>query len=84
MCREFQETPGIRSVKSWTKGLRKIDIRLPNCVMTVRQYAETAKNMDALVEAEYERLVTELAVDQDDIISWTLSEAVRQAQKVSK
>ena len=83
-CREFPETPGVRSVKSWTKGSRKIDIHLPNCVMTTRQYAETAKNMDALVEAEYERLVTELAIDQDDIVSRTLSEAVRQAKKVSK
>ena len=84
VCREFPETPGIRSVKSWTKGLQKIDIHLPNCVMTTRQYAETSKNMDALVEAEYERLVTELAFNQDDIVSRTLSEAVRQAEKVSK
>ena len=83
ICREFPETPGIRSVKSWTKGSRKIDIPLPNCVMTTRQYTEASKNMDALVEAEYERLVDELAIDQDDIVSRTLSEAVRQAKKVS-
>ena len=83
ICREFPETPGIRSVKSWTKGSQKIDIHLPNCVMTARQYTDTSKNMDALVEAEYERLVTELAIDQDDIVSRTLSEAVRQAKRVS-
>ena len=39
--------------------------------------------MDALVEAEYEGLVSELAFQQDDIVSRTLSEAVRQAKKVS-
>lgn len=83
ICREFPETPGIRSVKSWTKGSQKIDIRLPNYVMTSRQYIETSRNMDTLVETEYDRLVTELADDQDDIVSWTLSEAVRQAEKVS-
>ena len=83
VCREFPDTPNIRSVKSWTKGSRKIDIHLPNCVMTTRQYTETAKNMDALVEAEYEKLVSELAIGQDDIVSRTLSEAVRQSKKVS-
>ena len=83
ICREFPETPEIRCVKSWTKGSQKIDIRLPNYVMTSRQYIETSRNMDALVETEYERLVTELAIGQDDIVTRTLSEAVRQAKKVS-
>ena len=83
ICREFPETPEIRSVKSWIKGSHRIDIRLPNYVMTSRQYIETSRNMDALVETEYERLVKELAIDQDDIVTRTLSEAVRQAKKVS-
>ena len=82
-CRVFLEKPGIRSVKSWMKGTEKIDIPLPNCVMTARQYTETSRNMDALVQAEYKRLVSELAIGQDDIVSQTLSEAVRQSEKVS-
>ncbi len=51
--------------------------------MTRRQCSETAKNLDELVEAEYIKLVAELATDQDDIVSSTLAEAVRQADKVS-
>ena len=51
--------------------------------MTRRQCSETAKNLDELVEKEYIKLVAELATDQDDIVSSTLAEAVRQADKVS-
>ncbi len=51
--------------------------------MTRRQCSETAKNLDELVEKEYVKLVAELATDQDDIVSSTLAEAVRQADKVS-
>lgn len=83
VCREFPETPGIRSVKSWTKGTRKIDIHLPNVAMNARQCSETAKKLDELIETEYKKLVKELATDQDEIVSGTLSEAVRQAEKVS-
>lgn len=84
VCREFPETPGIRSVKSWTKGTRKIDIHLPNVAMNARQCSETAKKLDELIETEYKKLVTELATDQDEIVFGTLAEAVRQAEKVSK
>lgn len=84
ICREFPpNTLGVCSVKTWTKGTRKIDIRLPNFAMTIRQCAETAKDLDAMVKAEYNKLVAELATGQDDIVSWTLAEAVRQAEKVS-
>ena len=51
--------------------------------MTTRQYTETAKNLDALVEAKYDQLVAEVAADQEDIVCGTLKEAVRQAEKVS-
>ena len=83
VCKEFPATPGIRSVKSWTKGTEKIDIDLPNVAMTSRQYSDTARNLDTLVETEYEKLANELAIGQDDIVSGTLKEAMRQAEKVS-
>ena len=83
VCREFPATPGIRSFKSWTKGTDKIDINLPNFAMTRHQCSETAKNLDALVETEYQKLVAELAADPEEIVSRTLAEAVRQANKVS-
>ena len=51
--------------------------------MTPHQCSEAAKNLDSLVETEYEKLVGELATGQDDIVSLTLTEAVRQADKVS-
>lgn len=51
--------------------------------MTAHQCSEAAKNLDSLVETEYEKLVGELATGQDDIVSLTLTEAVRQADKVS-
>lgn len=51
--------------------------------MSDRQYAETAKGLDDLLDAGYEKLVTELAIGQDEIVSWTLEEAVRQAKMVS-
>lgn len=83
ICKEFPATPGIRSFRSWTKGTEKIDIELPNYAMTAHQQAETAKNLDALVEAEFDKLVVELAAGQGDIVSLTLKEAARQAEKVS-
>ena len=83
VCREFPPTPGICSVKSWTKGTCKIDIHLPNFAMTTHQCSKTAKDLDVLVEVEYEKLVAELAAGQYDIVSATLAEAVRQADKVS-
>lgn len=82
-CRQFPDTPGIRSVKSWTKGSDKIDIHLPNFAMTYHQCSEAGKRLDELVEAQYNKLVAELAVGQDDIVSMTLAEAIRQAEKVS-
>lgn len=82
-CREFPFTPGIRTSKSWTKGTYKIDIHFPNFAMTRWQYLEAAKSLDALVKAEYDKLVRELAIGQEDIISGTLKEAVRQAERVS-
>ena len=82
-CREFRSTPEIRSIKSWTKGTCKIDIHLPNVAMTAHQCSEAAKELDLLVDAQYEKLVGELAIGQDDIVSLTLTEAVRQADKVS-
>lgn len=51
--------------------------------MNARQCSETAKKLDELIETEYKKLVKELATDQDEIVSGTLSEAVRQAEKVS-
>ena len=51
--------------------------------MTKWQYSQAGKSLDALVNAAYDKLVRELAVGQEDIISWTLKEAVRQAETVS-
>lgn len=82
-CREFPNTPGIRTTKSWTKGEYKIDIRLPNFAMSKTQCSVTARNLDILVDAEYDKLVGELADDQNAIVARTLKEAVRQAEKVS-
>ena len=83
VCREFPATPGIRSFKSWTKGTEKIDINLPNFAMTRHQCSQTAKNLDALVDREYNKLVAELAADPEEIVSRTLTEAIRQAGKVN-
>lgn len=83
VCREFPETPGICSVKSWTKGTSKIDIHLPNVAMNARQCSETAKKLDELIETEYKKLVNELAINQDQIVVENLREAVRQSEKVS-
>lgn len=83
-CREFPNTLGIRSVKSWTKGSYKIDIHLPNFAMTRTQCAEAGKNLDELIKAEYNKLLNELAIGEaEDIVSLTLAEAVRQAENVS-
>ena len=51
--------------------------------MTKSQYSKTFKLLDSLIAAEYDNLVAELAIGQDDIITRTLTEAVRQASKVS-
>ena len=51
--------------------------------MTTRQCSETGRILDMLVEAQYHKLVAELATGQDEIVSSTLAEAVRQADKVS-
>ena len=83
ICREFPDTPGIRTTKSWTKGACKIDIQLPNFAMSRSQCSVAAKHLDELVETEYDKLVGELADEQDAIVSQTLKEAVRQAEKVS-
>ena len=83
-CSEFLDTAaGIRTTKSWTKGGYKIDIRLPKFAMSRSQCSVTAKNLDLLVAAEYDKLVGELADRQGDIVARTLREAVRQAEKVS-
>lgn len=83
-CREFSPILGVRSFKSWTKGASKIDIHLPNFAMTKAQYSEAGKSLDALVEREYYHLVDELATGQEEgLVSMTLREAVRQAEKVS-
>ena len=51
--------------------------------MTHRQCLETAKNLNALLEREYDKLVDELAADPEEIVYRTLTEAKRQADKVS-
>lgn len=83
ICRKYSPIPGTRCSKSWTKGTEKIDIHLPTFAIRERQYAETVKCLDDLLDAGYEKLVTELAIGQDEIVSWTLEEAVRQAKTVS-
>ena len=70
-------------MKSWMKGTCRKDIRLPNYAMPRRQCIETAKKLDVLVDTAYKALVGELAAGQDDIVSRTLTEAVRQAESVS-
>lgn len=84
VCREFSATSGICSIKSWTKGEYKIDIHLPRYAMTIGQCSKVAKDLDRLIDTEYNKLVAELATDQDGIVSLTLAEAKRQAEKVSK
>ena len=83
VCQEFLHSPEIRTVKSWTKGTLKIDINLPNYAMPPRQYRDTARNLDEMIEVGYRNLVSELAAGQNDIISRTLTEALRQAESVS-
>ena len=83
-CSEFLDTAaGIRTTKSWTRGPDKIDIHLPKFAMSRSQCSVTARNLDLLVAAEYDKLVGELADDQNAIVARTLKEAVRQAEKVS-
>ena len=51
--------------------------------MTKAQYTEAGKSLDVLVEREYDHLVDELAIGQEEgLVSMTLREAVRQAEKV--
>ena len=81
-CREHTPIPGVRTSKSWTKGSNKIDIDLPTYAMTEFQLREAAKKTDELLDTHYAALVAELGMGQDEIVTGTLLEAVRQADKV--
>lgn len=83
VCRRYRPTPGACCSKSWTKGTEKIDIHLPTYAMTEYQLRGAAKTMNDLIDAGYKKLVAKLANGQDEIISWTLAEAIRQAETVS-
>lgn len=50
--------------------------------MTDFQLRGAAKKMDELIDRHYETLVAELKIYQDEIVVSTLSEAIRQADKV--
>lgn len=69
--------------KSWTKGINKVDIHLPTFAIPASKLKETTQNLQMLVEANSSMLVTELGAEQDEIVSCTLAEAARQANKVS-
>lgn len=50
--------------------------------MTEFQLREAAKKTDELLDTHYAALVAELGMGQDEIVTGTLLEAVRQADKV--
>ena len=60
----------------------KIDIYLPTYAMQDCQIRDAAKKMDELVDAQYDTLVHELGIGQDEIVVRTLTEAIRQADNV--
>ena len=58
----------------------KID--LPTYAMKDHQIRDASKQMDVLVDAQYDTLVHELGIGQDEIVMRTLEEAIRQADNV--
>lgn len=85
VCQEFPDTPGVRTIKSWTKGTRRVDIHLPKYAIRPdsTEYRDTGRKLDELIEVGYRDLVGEVAAGQNDIISRTLTEALREAECVS-
>lgn len=82
ICRPYEPLEGESCSKSWLKGIDRIDIHLPTFAIPASKLTETAQNLQMLVELNYEMLVNELRVGQDEIVSCTLEEAIRQANKV--
>lgn len=78
-CCQHNPLPGVRHNKSWTKGVMRVDIYLPTYAMKDHQIREASKQMDGLVDAQYDTLVHELGIGQDEIVMRTLKEAIRQA-----
>ena len=60
----------------------RFDIELPTYAMQDYQIRDAAKQMDLLVDAQYDTLVHELGIGQDEIVMRTLKEAIRQADNV--
>ena len=60
----------------------RVDIQLPTYAMRDNQIRDAAKKMDMLVDAQYNTLVRELGIGQDEIVVSTLEEAIRQADTV--
>ena len=60
----------------------RFDIYLPTYAMRDQQIRDAAKQMDVLVDAQYDTLVHELGIGQDEIVVRTLKEAIRQADNV--
>ena len=81
-CCQHDPLLGVRHHKSWRKGIERVNIYLPTFAMKDHQIRGAAKQMDALVDAQYETLVHELGVGQDEIVMRTLEEAIRQADNV--
>lgn len=69
--------------KSWVKGADRFDIRLPTFAIPAFKLRETAQNLEKLVDENFDKLLAELGVGQDEIVTCTLEEAARQRDKVS-
>ena len=81
-CCQHVPLPGVRRYKSWTKGVMRFDIYLPTYAMNDHQIRDASKQMDELVDTQYNTLVHELGIGQDEIVMLTLEEAIRQADDV--
>ena len=60
----------------------RFDIYLPTYAMKDHQIRDASKQMDMLVDAQYDTLVHELGIGQDEIVMRALEEAIRQADNV--
>lgn len=84
VCRPYEPLEGECCSKSWIKGSDKVEIPLPTFAIPASKLNETAQNLQNLVDSSFDMLVDELGADQDEIVSCTLAEAARQANKVSE
>ena len=78
LCRRFLPSENDPLSKDWNGGRKKFSIT--PFAIPPKQIAETSKNLDALLDKNYDMLVAELQIGQDDIVCRSLAEASRNAK----